>query len=304
MLLQRLSRSSGAAAAAAAAAAACRSASSPAASILPRATIASSLRQRRERRELHQVQQLSYEKEFVEHGVPGLLSRDGFDISWTKYQALMMEKLNEITAGFDAEHATTKQLVLQYARNPATAALFNHASMAHNNEFFFNALSPAPTALERYSGLQKSLISAFGSIETLRQTMLHTADSMFGPGFVWLVYTKDGNWRILNTYLAGTPYAEAGYRQQDRDMNTVANTAGAFGVSSAAGKKQAALPPGAVSVVPVLCVNTWEHVYLADFGVDGKQEYLQRWWDAINWYSVNNLTPDSMKDQTLGKFVS
>ena len=207
--------------------------------------------------------------------------------------------------GFDAEHAPIKQLVLQYARNPATAALFNHASMAHNNHFFFDAFSPAPTSLDRYSALQTSLIGAFGSIETLRQTMLATADTMFGPGFVWLVSTRVGNdryptWRILTTYLAGTPYAEAGYRQQAKDMN-VQNTVGSFGGASLAGKRDASIPPGAALVEPVLCVSTWEHVYLRDFGVEGKQEYLQRWWDAINWGHVYVRTPSAMKDMTLGQ---
>lgn len=217
--------------------------------------------------------------------------------------------LTEHHIGFDAEHASTKQLVLQHARNPATAALFNHASMAHNNHFFFGSFSPAPTSLDRYSALQASLIRSFGSIETLQQTMLLTADAMFGPGFVWLVATKAGGnerqltWKILTTYLAGTPYAEAGYRQQGKDMN-VANTAGSFGAASSTGRKDASIPPGAASVEPVLCVNTWEHVYMADFGVEGKQEYLSRWWDSINWGEVDVRTPSQLKDQTLGQAVN
>lgn len=32
-------------------------------------------------------------------GVPGLLSAEGFDIAWTQYMTLMMEKLNALTSG-------------------------------------------------------------------------------------------------------------------------------------------------------------------------------------------------------------
>lgn len=32
-------------------------------------------------------------------GVPGLLSPAGFDMAWTQYQSLMIEKLNTLTAG-------------------------------------------------------------------------------------------------------------------------------------------------------------------------------------------------------------
>lgn len=179
--------------------------------------------------------------------------------------------------------------------------------MAHNNHFFFASFSPAPTSLNKHISLKESLEGAFGSIETLRQTMLATADTMFGPGFVWLVLAKNPDttrgeqyqWRILSTYLAGTPYSEAG-RLQNKDMNVQGN-AGAFGATSAAGKKDAEVPPGSTRVEPVLCVNTWEHVYMRDFGVEGKQEYLKRWWDAINWGEVDVRTPGVAKDQTLGQ---
>jgi superoxide dismutase, Fe-Mn family len=32
-------------------------------------------------------------------GVPGLLSPQGFDMAWTQYQGLMLEKLSSLTAG-------------------------------------------------------------------------------------------------------------------------------------------------------------------------------------------------------------
>lgn len=32
-------------------------------------------------------------------GVPGLLSADGYEMAWTQYQSLMLEKLNSLVAG-------------------------------------------------------------------------------------------------------------------------------------------------------------------------------------------------------------
>lgn len=34
----------------------------------------------------------------------------------------------------------TKELVEKYSKRPEMASLFNYASMAHNNHFFFNCL--------------------------------------------------------------------------------------------------------------------------------------------------------------------
>ena len=150
--------------------------------------------------------------------------------------------------------------------------------------------------------------------------MLDTATAMFGPGFVWLVWARDldvtpgqlrrGGWRILTTYLAGTPYAEAGYRQQGIDANTQdaksyskymneqpVNTVGQFGSWSQAARAKSKLPPGGTNVLPVLCVNTWEHVWLRDYGISGKRAFLNDWWAAVDWGAVDMYVPSEAKQQ-------
>lgn len=169
--------------------------------------------------------------------------------------------------------------------------------MAHNNNFFFACLSPTEVTMPR--ALQLELEESFSSIDTLQREMILTANSMFGPGFVWLVKAKEAGpkkYSILTTYLAGSPYPGAHFRRQPVDMNTEAdfgptsgppvNTVGSFGPRS---KKPMA--PGGVDLNPILCINTWEHVYLPDYGVGafgagGKRAYAERWWKRIDWSVV------------------
>jgi Fe-Mn family superoxide dismutase len=47
-------------------------------------------------RSLHSVPPLTHN---FREGVPGLLSPNGFDMAWTQYQSLMVEKLNVLIAG-------------------------------------------------------------------------------------------------------------------------------------------------------------------------------------------------------------
>jgi Fe-Mn family superoxide dismutase len=133
---------------------------------------------------------------------------------------------------------------------------------------------------------------------------------MFGPGFVWLVKSKNGNLKILSTYIAGSPYPAAHYRRQPVDMATqttgisggenadaisklrATNKVGSMGQYS--GSK--VLPPGGVDVHPILCVNTWEHVYIRDWGVGGKGAFLEAWWDKINWEEVAQNYKQSGQD--------
>ena len=43
------------------------------------------------------------------------------------------------------------------------------------------------------------------------------------------------------------------------------------------------LAPGGVELDVLMCVNTWEHCWLMDWGIGGKRGYLEAWWDSIDW---------------------
>jgi Fe-Mn family superoxide dismutase len=182
--------------------------------------------------------------------------------------------------------------------------------MIHNNHFFFKHLSPEPVAMPKT--LREYLEKSFGSIETLRQEMVYTAAAMFGPGFVWLVKTSQPGlpvaFKILTTYLAGSPYSGAHWRRQDVDMNTETgswndtaiqtgrnyldnSSYGAGNRRKPATAKRHEHAPGGTDVHPVLCLNTWEHVWLWDYGFGanqggGKLKYAENWWNKIDWELV------------------
>jgi superoxide dismutase len=151
--------------------------------------------------------------------------------------------------------------------------------MAFNNHFFFRGINADANIQSTPStDLENQIRDDFSSLETLRETFLETAEAMFGPGFVWLVQTNDtqvGSLRILPTYIAGSPLSAAHYRRQSHDLNThnadtyqALNSVGTFG-SAAKQSTQPKRPLGGVDVVPLLCVNTWEHVWLWR---EGKEE--------------------------------
>ncbi|OQO07466.1 hypothetical protein B0A48_07163 [Cryoendolithus antarcticus] len=251
-----------------------------------------------------EVPRLTLHNAFTTSGVPGLFSATGYKLGWTTYQTHVLTKLNSLLAGDPDSNLSPKSLLLKYARDPQSASIFNHASMAFNNHFFYQSLSTAPLPLSKLSGgLESSLLGTFGSLETLRQTMLDTAESLFAPGFVWLVCTSapgQPTWRILTTYAAGTPFPEAGYRLQPSAPGTTLNPSkplGSFGSTSKAGQNMNKFPVGGTEVMPVLCVNTWEHAYIYDFGVDGKRKYLGDWWEAIDWHAVDGRTPEIEKSR-------
>ncbi|GAP85945.1 putative superoxide dismutase protein [Rosellinia necatrix] len=283
-----------------------------------------------------------------ENAVPGLLSPTGYSTAWTEYMQFLIQKLNYMTVGTDFEHQTPLTILKDAARDPTKAAIFNFASMAHNNHFFFNQLVNLQTLYEQKAGesqarasgaaaqqdggvlasattaeapepqvmldasenrippkLKQELERHFSSIETLRREFLSTGMGMFGPGFVWLV--KNGNTqelRILTTYLAGSPYTAAHWRRQSVDWSTSSadkGTVGSFFDRTEAGAGNGggifnSQAPGGTDVIPLLCLNTWEHVWLMDYGIAGKGQYIMQWWETIDWDKVQNLAFASRRD--------
>jgi len=211
---------------------------------------------------------------------------------------MLVEKINALTFGTVNDGIGAHDLTLKYAHDAANATLFNYASMAGNNHFFFERLHP--TGVPPPNTLLQDIKEAFGSLDDLRTEMLETAEAMFGNGFVWLI--KDdtqGQLRLLCTYNAGSPWPRAHYRQQNRDMantyahvgrdaaetqrlNNVQNQVGSIGrYSKPSTEGQPAI--NALTGGPILCVNAWQHMYLRDYGVRGKRQYLANWWERIDW---------------------
>lgn len=210
---------------------------------------------------------------------------------------MIVNKLSDLVAGTTLANDTPKNMLLKTARNPQMAQLFNYASMAHNNHFYWQQLSTQKKAMP--TSLEDDIKHSFTSVDTFRKTFIETADGMFGPGFVWLVLqhrapgfrgdSQQPELRILPTYLAGTPYPGAHERQQSTDMNTQNHESKMSFVSTETGLGSRQTPRsayGGADVTPVLCVNTWEHAYMTDWGADGRRLFLEAWFDRVNWDSV------------------
>ncbi|KAL7950765.1 Fe superoxide dismutase [Trichoderma barbatum] len=256
------------------------------------------------KRSLHSVPALPHD---YSEGVPNLMSPGGFALAWTDYMTVTVDKLNAMIAGTELESHDVKTILLMTAREPSQAPIFNHASMAHNNHFFFQGIAPNGTPMP--DELRRELEASFSSIESLRLEFIVTASAMFGPGFVWLVKAGPGDYRLLPTYLAGSPYPGAHWRMQSTDMNTVGNdgTARPFFRNQALGARRrgADLPPGGIELEPLLCLNTWEHAWLLDWGMGvggngGKAAYVDSWWKLIDWEKVHQrsgvIRPDFMSE--------
>ena len=101
---------------------------------------------------------------------------------------------------------------------------------------------------------------------------------------------------ILTTYLAGSPLPGAHFRKQEQDHNTMMS-AGMFGGVSLFPGIENKLAFGGADIEILLGVNTWQHVWLMDWGVGGKKQFLEGWWSAIDWAEVEKNIQKEIKDE-------
>ncbi|KAI5290784.1 hypothetical protein KEM52_000352 [Ascosphaera acerosa] len=252
----------------------------------------------------------SVQPKWKDEGIENFLTPEGFHYAWTDQQQWMVDNLNRLTAGTVHERSDPRSIVLETAHDPNQAQLFNYASMAHNNDFFWRCITDNADLQKMPEEMAAVIAESCSSVRSLREEMLGCAEAMFGPGFVWLCSDPQGKVRILNTYLAGTPYARAHARRQAVDANTASadqlqGTGQAphhhpdvplfsktspvrsyAGYGQGMGGRGDALAPGGLDLTPILCVNTWQSVWLPDYGIRGKRLYLERWWAHINWAQV------------------
>merc|ERR1712093_501829 len=238
-------------------------------------------------RSYHNLPELSNGKDavFSKYGVPGFLSPAAYDETWTQYQTALCDYLNDETQGTTLESIHVKKLHEITAKQPSKAALYNHAAQAHHNHFFFNGLSAIPEPHPPNHTVQNCVQEWFEGMEHLRDEMVDTAMAMFGNGYVWLMADgKDGGLdksalSILCTYNAGSPFAAAHARRQPLD----GQTAGSFGNQS---RHKILEHERSFDGTPILRLKVWEHQWMRDYGLAGKQVYVQNWWNRIDWDEV------------------
>ncbi|KAL8965366.1 MAG: hypothetical protein Q9183_003887 [Haloplaca sp. 2 TL-2023] len=87
------------------------------------------------------------------------------------------------------------------------------------------------------------------------------------------------------------PYA-SGLGTGNPNQPAARGVAGSFGPHSNTYQNTALYPPesapGGAQLEVLLCVSTWEHVWLRDWGIAGKRKFLEAWWDKIDWEIVYN----------------
>ena len=128
----------------------------------------------------------------------------------------------------------------------ADGAVYNNAAQAWNHVFYFEQLSPDPQRVPT-GALADAVVRTFGSVDALRERMNREAVGLFGSGWVWLAADRQGGLVIVSGPNAGNPLRQG--------------------------------------LVPLLCIDVWEHAYYIDYR-NRRADAVAALWDRIDWKTV------------------
>jgi Fe-Mn family superoxide dismutase len=171
---------------------------------------------------MHTLPELPYSLDALEPHI----SRETLDYHYGKHHRAYVDKLNGLIQGTELEQHSLETIVRASVPQAGTSSsLFSNAAQAWNHAFYWQCLTPRPTAPG--SKVSNELNRRFGSVDAFRRQFTQVAASVFGSGWAWLVSNEDGTLDIVYTGNADTPLT---------------------------GRQ-----------VPLLTCDVWEHAYYIDY---------------------------------------
>lgn len=134
------------------------------------------------------------------------------------------------------------------------AAIRNNAGGVYNHRFFFEGMTnPAP---QQPSGrLLHQINWQFGGVDAFKEAFKQAALSVFGSGYAWLVYGREGL-RIVTTPNQDSPVQRG--------------------------------------LCPVLVIDVWEHAYYLKH-YNARAAYIDDWMDVIDWHRAERNLQDCLR---------
>jgi Fe-Mn family superoxide dismutase len=166
------------------------------------------------------------------------ISKKTLDYHHGKYHQTYVTNLNNLVIGTKFENIDL-ETIIKVSEGP----VFNNAAQIWNHMFYFDSLKPKNIGIPK-SPLFEMINENFGSLSLFKDAFIKSAVSLFGSGWVWLVWNPKGTMEIIQESNAGNPLRKG--------------------------------------LIPLLTCDVWEHAYYLDYQ-NRRTDYLNAFWSLINW---------------------
>ena len=137
--------------------------------------------------------------------------------------------------------------------------VINHGGGHANHSFFWKILRPSEALREGGTSPKEKFLAAinstFGNLDHFKEAFSQRAMGVFGSGWAWLLLTPDKKLILKRHSFQNSPLMQG-------------NT-------------------------PILGIDVWEHAYYLKYQ-NRRAEYLEAWWNVVNWEEVENIFNQSL----------
>jgi len=169
------------------------------------------------------------------------ISRKTVEFHYNKHNQAYVTNLNTLTTGTKYENLDLETII-----KVADGPVLNNASQVWNHIFYFESLKP-PEKDELKGSFADEINDSFGSVSLFKESFIKASLSLFGSGWVWLVWNPRGSIEIIQENNAGNPLRKG--------------------------------------LIPLLTCDLWEHSYYLDYQ-HNRYDYLNAFWSIINWETI------------------
>ncbi|KAB5556612.1 hypothetical protein DKX38_007521 [Salix brachista] len=243
------------------------------------------------------------------------MSKRTVEVHWKGHHGAYVEGLNKALAKSDILYGyTLDDLVKVTYNNGNPSPDFNNAAQVWNHDFFWESMQPGGGDMPEL-GMLEQIEKDFGSFTNFRDKFAETALTLFGSGWVWLVY-RVVSVLIRRSFDLKPSIFLKGYLKRNSDdtrgINFVLVVAKYYAPFSSeyylayhipkkttycecvrtlkreerrleVVKTQNAVTPIVWGDIPIINLDMWEHAYYLDYKND-KENYVNAFMDhLVSW---------------------
>lgn len=177
------------------------------------------------------------------------IDKQTMEIHHTKHHQAYINNLNKALENQSFKNAPLVELFKQVSQ--LDKSVRNNGGGHYNHSLFWQMLKANPDKKTNLPSekFQNELNKYFGNFENFKSQFSEKAGKHFGSGWCWLIKNKDGL-KIVTTPNQDNPLMDV-VDVNDRGL-------------------------------PLLGLDVWEHAYYLKYQ-NKRAEYIENWWNIINW---------------------
>ncbi|KAH9771768.1 Superoxide dismutase (Fe) 3 [Citrus sinensis] len=176
------------------------------------------------------------------------MSKRTLEVHWGELHRGYVEGLNKHLAKDDVLYGYTLDELVKVSYNSGNPLpVFNNAVQVWNHDFFWESMQPGGGDIPKY-GVLEQIEKDFGSFTNFKEKFIEAALTLFGSGYVWLVFHFVDN--IFRLVLL----RNFSVKREERRLAVV--------------KTSNAINPLVWNDIPIISLDMWEHAYYLDYKND------------------------------------